>query len=61
MLADQGVVEVDGQRVPYGEPDGYRMNSETQLELMGAACKRLKRPETKRVFIDFPCEAVILD
>jgi hypothetical protein len=60
MLADQGVVEIDGQHVPYGEPDGYRMNSETQLELLGASCKRLKQPETKRVFIDFPCEAVVL-
>ena len=59
-LADQGVVELDGQRVPYGGNDGYRMNSETQLELLGAACMRLKRPETKRVFIDFPCEAVEL-
>jgi hypothetical protein len=60
MLADQGVVEIDGQHVPYGGPDGYRMNSETQLELLGASCKRLKQPETKRVFIDFPCEAVEL-
>jgi von Willebrand factor type A domain len=60
MLADQGVVEVDGQRVPYGGTDGYRMNSETQLELLGASCMRLKQPETKKVFIDFPCEAVVL-
>ncbi|HKP63989.1 MAG TPA: vWA domain-containing protein [Polyangiales bacterium] len=60
MLASQGIVEVDGQRVPYGGDDGYRMNSETQLELLGASCKRLKRPETKKVFIDFPCEAVVL-
>lgn len=60
MLASQGIVEVDGQRVPYGGDDGYRMNSETQLELLGASCKRLKQPETKKVFIDFPCEAVVL-
>jgi hypothetical protein len=59
-MADQGVVEVEGQRVLYGGADGYRMNSETQLELLGAACERLKRPETKRVSIDFPCEAVVL-
>jgi hypothetical protein len=59
-LADQGAVDVDGQHVPYGGADGYRMNSETQLELLGAACERLKLPETKRVSIDFPCEAVVL-
>jgi hypothetical protein len=59
-MQDQGVVDVEGQRVPYGAPDGYRMNSQTQLELLGAACERLKKPETKHVSIDFPCEAVVL-
>jgi hypothetical protein len=59
-LADQGIVELDGQRVLYGGSDGYRMNSETQLELLGAACTKLKEPETKHVSIDFPCEAIVL-
>jgi hypothetical protein len=57
-LADQGVVELDGVRIGYGPPDGYRMNSETQLELVGKACERLKQPQTMRVFIDFPCQAI---
>jgi hypothetical protein len=59
-LADQGAVEIDGVKVAYGAPDGYRMNSETQLELLGMACQRLKQPDTKRVAIDFPCKAVEL-
>jgi hypothetical protein len=59
-MADQGVVQVDSLRVSYGPPDGYRMNSETQLELLGAACQKLKHPDTKTVSIDFPCEAVEL-
>lgn len=57
-LADQGVVELDGMRIPYGGDHGFRMNDETQLELLGDACQRLKLPETERVFIDFPCEAI---
>jgi uncharacterized protein YegL len=57
-LADQGVVELDGMRVPPGGEHGFRMNSETQLELLGDACERLKLPETERVSIDFPCEAI---
>lgn len=57
-LADQGTVEIDGVRVPYDATNGYRMNSETQLELLGDACERLKRPDTMRIFIDFPCEAI---
>jgi len=59
-LADQGVVEVDGARVPYGGDHGYRMNGETQLELLGDACERLKLPQTERVSIDFPCAAIDL-
>ncbi len=59
LAADQGVVEIDGTRVPYGGPDGYRMNSATQLELVGASCERLRDPNSKRVLIDFPCEAVV--
>ena len=57
-MADQGVVELDGVKVAYGGAAGYRMNSETPLELLGLACQRLKRPDTTRVFIDFPCEAI---
>jgi hypothetical protein len=59
-LADQGVVAIDDVKVDYGAPDGYRMNSETQLELLGRSCQRLKQPDTKRVSIDFPCKAVEL-
>jgi hypothetical protein len=59
-LADQGAVAIDDVKVDYGSPDGYRMNSETQLELLGTSCQRLKQPDTKRVSIDFPCKAVEL-
>ena len=58
-LADQGEVAIDGARVPFGA-NGYRMNSETQLELLGTACTRLRKPETQRVSIDFPCKAIEL-
>jgi uncharacterized protein YegL len=56
--AHTGTVEIDGMKVPFGGNDGYRLNTETQIELSGAACQRLRLPETKKVFIDFPCEAI---
>jgi len=58
-VAGDGVVELDGKRVPYNTADGFRMNSTTELELLGAACEQLKKPEAKRVSIDFPCEAIL--
>jgi uncharacterized protein YegL len=59
-VADLGIVEIDGKRIPFGGADGFRMNSPTQLELLGNACTTLRKPEAKNVFIDFPCEAVVL-
>lgn len=59
-MADQGLVTIDGAPVAYATADGFRMNSPTQLELLGGACARLKQPETKRVSIDFPCQAIEL-
>jgi hypothetical protein len=58
--AADGVVEIDGVRLAYDDADGWRMNSATQLELTGAACERLKQPDTRSVLIDFPCEAVVV-
>jgi hypothetical protein len=58
--ADQGMVEIDGVKVEYGGSDGYRMNSPTQLELLGTSCQRLKLAQTKSIAIDFPCKAVEL-
>jgi uncharacterized protein YegL len=59
-VADMGIVEIDGKRVPFGGANGFRMNSATQLELLGSACATLRKPESKNVFIDFPCEAIVL-
>jgi uncharacterized protein YegL len=58
--ADRGVVEIDGKRIAFGAPDGFRMNSPTQLELLGKACAELRKPEPKHVSIDFPCAAIVL-
>ena len=59
-MADQGLVSIDNQPVPFGTPDGFRMNSPTQLELLGAACTKVKQPMTLHVSIDFPCKAIEL-
>jgi len=58
--AGQGVVEIDGERIPFDPNDGYRMNSASELELRGRACEKLRSPASQRVFIDFPCEAIVV-
>lgn len=55
-LAPMGHVLINDQNIVYG--DGWRMNTETELELLGAACQQLRSLDAARVLIDFPCEAV---
>lgn len=59
-VANLGEVEIDGKRIPFGGSDGFRMNSSTQLELLGNACAQLRKPETKQISIDFPCKAIVV-
>lgn len=57
--AGLGTVLIDGEPVTYDSPDGWRMNSATQLEVVGEACNRLKNAQDGIAF-DFPCEIVIV-
>jgi uncharacterized protein YegL len=58
--ASSGMVALDGKPLPYGDPNGFRMNTATQLELLGDACQQLlKSQDTQSLSINFPCQAVI--
>jgi hypothetical protein len=46
--------------VPLSDVDGWRMNSETQLELVGGACANWRRPENTTIRFHFPCDSVII-
>jgi hypothetical protein len=53
--ADTGSVLLDGKFLVYMNADGWRMNSPSEVELVGAACATLKRSGDHDVKIDFPC------
>jgi hypothetical protein len=53
-------VFVQGLPVPLSNVDGWRMNSPTQLELVGAACANWRRPENTVIKFHFPCDAIII-
>jgi hypothetical protein len=48
-------VYVDGVKVPFDDSNGWRMNSPTQLELVGSACDGWRVPSARKVTWDFPC------
>jgi hypothetical protein len=56
--AAQANISIDATPLAYGDPNGWRMVSETQVEIMGAGCAQLKDKATQRVDFDFPCEIV---
>jgi von Willebrand factor type A domain len=56
--ASDGTVILDGQKLEYGDPNGWKMITATQLEVMGSACKQIQM-DAKAVKISFPCDAII--
>lgn len=51
----EGFVAIDGMPVTYNDPNGWKLNSATEVELIGAACAKVQSDDSKGVFISFPC------
>lgn len=56
--ASQGTVLLDGMPIKYNDPDGWKLNSSTVLELTGAACTAIKTGDHS-IKIDFPCGVIV--
>ena len=54
--ACDGEVRVDGEVIPCDDPDGWKLNSPTEIELQGAACDLIQDGE-HTVEATFPCDA----
>jgi hypothetical protein len=46
----------DGAPLTFGDANGWRLLTPTQVELTGAACQQLKNPATGGIKFDFPCD-----
>ncbi len=55
---DTGEVSLDGEMLVYNGPDGWIVNSPTQIELVGAACETIKSGDHD-LEINFPCNAFV--
>ncbi|HET7538661.1 MAG TPA: vWA domain-containing protein [Polyangiaceae bacterium] len=54
-LAAQGVVRIDGTNIPMDATNGWRLNSATELELVGNACAAWHTAASQTISFDFPC------
>lgn len=55
----QASVSVQDQVVPLDATNGWRMNTSSQLELVGDACTNWKLPQNTKIDFNFPCDIVV--
>ena len=53
-----GVVTLNGAPLAYGDPNGWKLRSPTELELTGAACVKVKTEANVTLSAKFPCGVV---
>lgn len=55
----KGSVVLNGQALGYNDPNGWKLNSPTELELVGAACNVVKTEPDAQLSMRFPCGAFV--
>lgn len=56
-----GVVELNGTRLTYNDPNGWKLNSPKELEVTGTACTTVKTQIDAQLTVRFPCGAINVD
>ena len=59
-LLNEAHVLIMGNDVPLDDTNGWRMNTDTQLELTGSACDEWRQPDTNTIDFKFPCDVFIV-
>ncbi|EYF03029.1 vWA domain-containing protein [Chondromyces apiculatus] len=54
----QGEVLLDGEPLTYNDPDGWRLNNESEMELVGDACTKIQE-SAHELKVTFPCGTVV--
>lgn len=55
----QGTVVLNGTTLTFGDPNGWKLNGSTELELVGAACTTVKTTTEAQLSVRFPCGTVL--
>ena len=56
--AGTGTVIIDGMPVTFDDPNGWRVNSPTEIEFLGTACATIQSMGNHEVEISFPCGVI---
>ena len=52
-------MKIQGADIPLDNASGWRMNTQTELELVGDACATWRKPDATTIDFQFPCEIII--
>lgn len=53
-----GTVLLDGNPLPCNDPDGWQLNTPTEIEFVGAACDQILTDPNVTISASFPCDAI---
>jgi von Willebrand factor type A domain len=59
-MLDKVTVKIMGTPVSLDSGNGWRMNSASELELVGAACESWRMPQNMNIDIQVPCAAIVI-
>ncbi len=54
-----GTVTLNGMLLPCGDPNGWQLNSPTEIEFLGTACDTILNDPAVQIEASFPCDAVV--
>ncbi len=54
----KGRVSLDGRALGYNDLNGWRLNSPTEVELLGSSCSQIRTEATPNLSVVFPCGAI---
>jgi len=55
----EGVVTVDGVTIPCNDPNGWKLNSPTEIEFVGDTCAEILADPNAMIAGHFPCSSIV--
>ncbi len=56
--ADQGTVTVNGVEIIFDDPNGWQVNSPTEIEILGTSCEAIQEGNVE-ITVEFTCDAIV--
>jgi hypothetical protein len=54
-----GDVKVNGVSIPCNDPDGWQLNSPTEIEFLGMTCDTIMNDPNVTITAEFPCDSIM--